>query len=352
MERPSPRWKWYSMAFSAWLLAAPTDAWARPEQYVDLKYEVDPTLTGCLSATEFRAKVAQRLGYDPYRPNSTPSVRVRVQATDAGIEGVIEWITAEHEQIGERRFVAPVQDCRDMTTTMGFVVAVQVQLMALEPNAEAQRTGPDTEPGSDLVGQSTAVPAHQKREPAEAARAPSKVKTPEPPPETAPKSTNWSAMVGAGPLLGVGLGPDPTVLGRAFVAAQFDGVALELGAETSLQSTAHSSSAGGFRHRLLLATLATCGVYRSFSACGVAKLGRIQVHGIEVDQPASPKGLVAQVGPRLAYALRLEDHVVLLGHMEGLYLLTPWTVDLNHVAVWNMPRLSAVTGIALAARFP
>lgn len=352
MERPSHRWKWYSIAFSAWLLAAPTDAWARPEQYVNLKYEVDPALTGCLSAIEFRAKVAQRLGYDPNLANSTPSVQVRVQATDTGIEGVIEWITAEHERIGERRFVASNQDCRDMTTTMGFVVAVQIELMALEPNAEAetQRAGPDTEPGPDREAQSTGAPAQQKGKRAKVARAPSEA--PETPPETTPSSTNWSALVGAGPLLGVGLEPDPTLLGRAFVAAQIDGVGVELGAEASLQSTTHLNGGGGFRHRLLLATLATCGGYGSFSACEVAKLGQIQVEGIDVDRAASPKGLITQVGPRLTYALRLDEHVVLLGHAEGLYLLTPWTVDLNHVAVWTMPRLSAVTGIALAARFP
>ena len=99
----------------------------------------------------------------------------------------------------------------------------------------------------------------------------------------------------------------------------------------------------------MLGTLAVCGWQRSFCACGLAKLGLLQVHGLGVDRPASPAGFVAQVGPRLAYYLGLGARLGLLPHLDASYGLTPWTVDLNHVGVWRMPRLGAVAGIDLTA---
>ena len=103
---------------------------------------------------------------------------------------------------------------------------------------------------------------------------------------------------------------------------------------------------------LVLGTLAACGSRSSFSACGVGKMGRIRVRGTGVDNSASPQGLVGEVGIRLALSLRLDDHLILRGHVDGLYLLSPWTVDLNQEAVWTMPPFSATAGLDLAFSFP
>jgi hypothetical protein len=101
----------------------------------------------------------------------------------------------------------------------------------------------------------------------------------------------------------------------------------------------------------VLGTVAACGLRGSTSACAIVKLGQIGVQGVGVDKPASPEGFVAQVGPRLAYSIGLGDHLALVGHADALYLLTSWTITVNHVAVWTMPRLGAVAGIDLAVRF-
>jgi hypothetical protein len=141
-------------------------------------------------------------------------------------------------------------------------------------------------------------------------------------------------------------------LGRLFVSGHRDWLAVELGAEAALPSTMHVDGGAGFRQQLTLGTLATCGSTASFAACGVGKLGSLRVTGTGVDNSASPRGLVGQVGLRLAYSLRLDNHLNLQGHLDGLYLLTPWTVDLNQVEVWTMPQFSAIAGIAVASRFP
>ena len=354
MRRFFGRYTWCAMVASVWLLVAFAHAEPLPKLLVDLTYEVDPALQDCPSVDELRSIVARRLGYDPYRAGSALGAEVRVQAVEAGgLQGAIDWSTGAEQRLGERRFASQTQDCRQMVTTMGFVLAVQIQLMATEPTAKEEPRPAETEP-SEGPGASP-KPAPSSRASSRGGRPVGAAAPPPEPLEVSGRSagapTPWSAMAGLGPSVGFGLGPDPIAQGRLFGAVQYGRGSIELGAEATLPSTTRLADGGGFRHQLMLGSLAACGWHRSISACALAKLGRIQVQGIGVDEPASPAGLVAQVGPRLAYSLGLGDPLVLMGYVEALYLLTPWTVHVNHVAAWTMPRFGAAAGIDLAVNF-
>jgi hypothetical protein len=80
-------------------------------------------------------------------------------------------------------------------------------------------------------------------------------------------------------------------------------------------------------------------------------VGEVWVHGFGIDQPAAASGLVAQLGARLTATQPLGPRFSASLRADGLVLLTPWTVDLNHTAVWTMPRLAGLIGFDLAARF-
>jgi len=331
------RWKSSALVLCLCLLAERAAAQEPPRVLVDLKYEVDPALQGCPSAGEFRSIVAQQLGYDPYSLDSTLDVRVRVRATEKGTEGTIEWLAGIANKLGERRFTSRSDDCLEMMATVGFVVAVQIQLMATEKAAETGVRVTKPKPAEEQVlthAQTTLT-----------------TKSFEVRPTSSPDPTRWSATVGIGTAIGYGLGPNPVVQGRLFLALQSGWFGLEGGAEASLPSTKREAYGGGFRHDLQLGTLGLCGWYTSIAACGLGKIGRVHVQGLGVDKPNSSDGLAAQLGPRFAYSLQLGNHFVLLEHIEALYLLTPWTVELNRVVVWSMPRFSVSAGIELAVRF-
>lgn len=342
--------KWCPMVCSAWLLGSPAHAQPPARQFVNLEYEVDSALRGCPTAAEFRALIERQLGYDPYRPDSSLGVRVRVKSAETGIEGTIEWTSAAQKRVGERHFASPNRDCRDTTATMGFVVAVQIQLMATEPASESVPQPVPTEPTPDHDSPPGQAPEQAGRMAVQPKKSTTgRLAQPMRPAESSPP---WSLTGGAGPAVGFGLGPDPVVEGRLFFGFELGQAALELGGEASLPATTRLASGAGFSHGLLLGTLAACGSYGSIAGCGVTKLGSIQVTGVGVDKPASPAGFVTLVGPRLMYSFRLDDHLVLSGRIEALYQLAPWSVVLNHVAVWSVPRLSTVAGIDFAARFP
>jgi hypothetical protein len=328
------------------MLASP-HAEAKTQHFVTIKYDIEPTLQACPSITEFRAVLERQLGYDPYHSSSPSGIWVSVRPTENGIEGTIDWSTPAEEHVGERRFASRSDECQKLIATIGFVVAVQIQLMDAE-EGPGNSFGADSTLNGDFPNGSTLV----KRETQQIPSVNLTLRHFDVRRLTEPDATQRAITVGMGPAVGIGLAPDPVILGRLFGAARFGWFGLETGIEYTLPSTTTESYGAGFRHALTLGTLAACGWFSSLGACGLTKVGWIQTGGFGLDRPALTGGFVAQIGPRVAYAVGLGNHFLLLGRIEALYLLTPWTVDLNHVAVWSMPRASAIAGIDLAASFP
>ncbi len=329
------------------LVLAPLRAEAQARQLVDLQYEVDPSLRDCPNATEFGALVSRKLGYDPRRSGSELGLRVQLARSDGGISGTIEWSTGGSAPVGRRQFSSRSEDCRDISLTMGFVVAVQLQMRAAElppEPASSDRAAPLSSVDDSSPSEAS---ARDRRTQSRVAR--SSVPRVEVT-ETRDATPTPVASVGGGPSVGFGFGPEPTLLGRLHLALEQSGRSMELGALASLPGTARRSSAS-FRYQVVLGTMAACGHLAALFGCGLANLGVLRVRGIDVDRPVAQQGFVVQAGLRVGYRLGLTDSLHALARLDGFYLLTPWVVELNHQRVWSMPRLSAATGIDLAYRF-
>jgi len=330
-------------------MLAASRAHAAPELFVDLKYDIDPALQECPSEDDFRSIVDQQLGYDPYRTDAALHVVVRAQSAEPGIEGAIDWNAPTQKRAGERRFTSRSRDCHELMVAMGFVVAVQIQLLATDPTA-----GLASAPKAENVESPAAAASRAETESVAARPAPpAQPETPLPveSPASASGPTPWSVIAGIGPEAGVNLGPNLIAQGRIFCALQYAAASIELGAEASLPTTTRQTDGIGFRQNLILGTVAACGHYRFASACALGKFGQIRVSGLGVDAPSSPTGFIAQAGPRVAATLRLGEQLLLLVHADALFLLTPWAVELNRTAIWTMPWFGAVLGVDLAARF-
>lgn len=331
------------------MMAAPAQAQELSRQPIALKYEVEPAVSGCPGILEFQAIIANELGYDPCRADASLRVGVHIRSAPSGIEGTIAWGNSKGHAVGERRFSAPDLHCRQMAASMGFAVAVQLQLMAnevaSEPNTSAGTAEPIDDGGTAFEREST----HRAR----GSEVVAKLSVQSFRVRSAQKLENadWLASLGVGLSLGEGLAPTTAGQGRAFASLRRRWLGFELAAEATASSTKRQDYGGGFQHELMLGTFAACYWQAPIAACGVVKFGRLQAQGSGVDIPASPRGFVAQSGPRLAYELGLGRHLAVLGHVEALWLFTPWTVNVNHQAVWTMPRIAAIVGLDVAARF-
>jgi len=136
-----------------------------------------------------------------------------------------------------------------------------------------------------------------------------------------------------------------------FLGVRRNDLSVELGAEASYPSTERRSDGSGFRQSLVGASAAVCGHLSALSACLLGKASQVRVSGLGVAQPRSPTGFLTQAGLRLAATLELAGPWSASAHVDALGLLTPCTVDLNQVSVWDMPRFGTLVGMDVAAHF-
>jgi hypothetical protein len=314
-----------------------------------LDYGVAP---GCPPAEAFQSIVAGHLGYDPFEADAPNRVTIRIAAAGRTLDGRLEWRNASGRSIGQRSFPSRSGDCGELARAMGFALALQIQLMAM--------AAPQTASGAPSPPPATPTPAPAAPPVAEVAPPPP---PPPPPPEPAARIESAPAppvaggpagpwiLVGAGVSGGLGLASDPVAVGRLFATAEWPHVAAELGGEIAVPSTTSRADGGGFSQQQLLATLAACGVLAPWSACAVAKIGLLRVQGQGVDVPLAASGLMAQTGVRLAAWHAFGRRTYIVARAEGLIRLSPETVTLDAVPVWNSPRFAALFGIDIGLRF-
>ena len=336
-----------------------------------LRYHVDSSLGGCWDEAEFRQKIARRVGYDPFRENASANVLVHVGGSARAIGGQVEWRNAKGTSMGERWFVAKDGNCAKLLAEMSFAVGLQIEL--LRPKASAgSESNPYAETGSDGGTPAAAAAAEPPSSPAPSPSPPSppapappaappepdhvmSVKDRRPSEDVAPAASgaapHWSMWVGLGPSLAWGISPSTAANARLFLGIRRNDLSGEVGAETSYPSSARKWGGSGFRELLISGSAGACGHHGVLAACLLGKAGQLRARGLGLDQPRSPTAFVAQIGLRLAAGLALGSSWLVTAHLDALVLLTPCTVDLNDVGVWQMPRLSAFAGVDLSARF-
>ena len=301
---------------------------AQPLRVV-LQYE---PLPGCPDVTEFEAIVSKRLSYNPFDSSATQHVLVRVEARNPGISGHVEWRDASGQWAGDQNFPARTADCIELVRTMGLALAVQIHLLAVAG---------ENPPPSDTASPPAA-------EPARSAPTTEPVK-PQPLLRTPPR---WRFGAGAGASVAAGMSSSAVALGRLFALAARPAFSFEFAGEVGIPSTTRRADGAGYSQQLIMASLAGCGVYYPWSACGVAKTGIVHVRGRDIDVPASHSGALFQMGIRAAFSPRLGARTFIAARAEGLTTLSRWTVTLDSLPVWTAPRFAGTVGLDLAVLFP
>ena len=334
-------------------------AHAEPQTSVALAYEIAPDTEGCPQTEVFESTVTRQLGYDPFRSSAGRHIAVRIARKDAGFEGFIQWTDARGQRVGDRRLSSPRSECSEIAANVAFAVAVQIQLLAaLEPDSPESGAPTSSATGSPGSGsQSTSPATAPPGEPA------SGVKTPSPTPPNGDTSRTTSSSreksrpgrfrlsAGLGPSLAVGMAPHVTGLGRIFVSGRFDPLSLELAVDAALPASRRQPDGSGFSLDRIAAGAAACGHVHVFAACLTATVGRLEARGFGVDKPASPAGLFSQLGARIAATQGFGDRYFAAARLEGLVMLSPWTVTLADNVAWSTPRFGGLFGLDFGVYF-
>jgi hypothetical protein len=316
---------------------------------VRLSYQVDPSLRGCWDETEFRRRIAQQLGYEPFRQKASVDVSVQVVGPQSAIGGQVQWTNAQGERMGERRFVGKDDNCAKLLAQMSFTVGLQIELLRRIARGEFS-----DEPSAPASGNAVPAPRAAAAPPRVAPRAKEHGSTEqaaaEPEKATPAPAARWAIWVGLGPSLAWGISPATNANARLFVGIRRNDLSLELGAETTYPSTHRLWGGSGFREMLTSATTGLCGHHGVLAGCVFTKAGQLRAQGLGLDEPRSPTGFVGQAGLRLAATVGLDDSWFIAPRLDALVLLTPCRVELNDVRVWHMPWISAFAGIDVGAR--
>jgi hypothetical protein len=323
-----------AFALAAWSALAACRASAYAAQtFVALEYEVAPDAGGCPGVDEFRTSVARQLRTDPFRPAAELRVSVQIAKKETGFEGRIRWTDAEGNWVGDRKLTSRRSDCAEIGASLAFSVAVQIQLLT------ALAAAPPPEPPPP--------------EPPPAVTPDVSVEPPPPPPEPppAPTSGGLKLSVGLGPALGLRVAPGTTGLARLFVSGRVAWFSLELGAEAAWPATQRAADGTGFSLDRYAGGGAACGHAGALAGCVTATVGLLRARGIGVDVPLTPAGLFSQVGARITATQELGGRTFVTARLDGVVMLSTWTVTLNQEAAWTTPRVGALIGVDVGARF-
>ncbi|HMF40061.1 MAG TPA: hypothetical protein VKQ32_05185 [Polyangia bacterium] len=335
---PSRRDLGTALAAALLLAASPRLASGATDTVVRLEYQADEQ-GGCVGEDELRRMVTDQLGHDPFRPDADQRVAISIAKTEVGFHGRIVWTEPDGRQVGERNLLSRSRDCREIAANVAFAVALQLQLIerggSNEPNAAASNAGQSPPTASAQTSPTPAI-----------LEAP-KVSTEGPRPSGPPK---LALAVGAGPAASIGMTPEPTAVGRLFVAVRFRRLSAEVAADAALPTAQHEPDGTGVDVNALGASAAGCGHVSVASACLLGRLGWIRARGNGIALPSTSWGHFGQVGLRLA-ATREMGRFIVSAHADGLIMLSHWNVVLNDAVVWSVPRVGGVVGVDVALRF-
>jgi len=323
---------------------------AVPQIIVGLEYEVAPDATGCPSIDDFSASVGRQLGYDPFQATAARHLVVHISRTETGFDGSIRWSNAQGQGVGDRQLSSRRSECSEIAANVAFAVAVQIQLLAALAPATAEPSAPPAAPVPAPPNTPTPVPAPPNKPTPEATtnsiprpNDAATVPAPSLPPAARRGRLGFSAGLGAS--LALGVAPHPTGIGRIFGSGRLEWVSLELAVDGALPTTRTEPDGSGFSLHRFAADAAACGHVEVFTACLTGTLGRLEARGFGVDKPASPAGLFSQLGARIGAKHDFGERYFAAARLEGLVMVSPWTVTLNDTATWTTPRVSGLIGL-------
>jgi hypothetical protein len=147
------------------------------------------------------------------------------------------------------------------------------------------------------------------------------------------------------------MAPKVTGLGRVFVSGRLAWFSLELAVDAALPTTHRQPDGSGFSLHRFAAGAAACGHIDAFAACLISTVGRLEADGLGVDRPASPAGLLSQLGGRIVARHDFGDRYFVGARAEALVILSSWAVTLNDTVAWTTPRVGGLLGLDLGVIF-
>ncbi len=304
-------------------VALPRVALARRTARLD--HGRDAGAEACPSDAALAARVAERLGYDPFRSGAAATVRVRFTRDGDLLRGVVEMRDARGPA-GRRELSSDRPDCADLADSVALTVSILLD--------------PPTVPGRDVPSATPPAPP-----PPEAPLHPGA------PPPPLPDGPRTALRFGTGVSGAVGFAPGPTS-GLYLAAGVLRGPwSLDLEGRIDLPAE-RGYEAGTVRASIRLGELVPCWHFGAPFACLVVGAGALSAEGRDVKSPRHVDTFYALAGARAGVEFALVGPVLARLSADVVASLTRPTVAIGNVDAWTVPPVGALVAAGLVGRFP
>jgi hypothetical protein len=324
---------------TALVIGALLSAWARrghaeeaAAESMALEVDASTDARGCADASVLRARVAERLGRDPFTTaGEHGKLRVSFGRDKArGWTAEIGLFDSTEARIGARSLSHGGASCTPLVGSVVFTIAVLLEDLA--PQEPPPRPAPPAPPPA-------APPEPERIESPPAA----------PPPPT--RTVRFDVAAGGAGALGAA--PAASAGGELGVGIDVARLRLELGGRMFFPTT--SSGDVAVRTRLVHGRMAPCWGIPLLAGCVVVDLG--SVSGEAVGERVTASRLEAQFYAAagigiLSRVFLVRDVLFLRGAIDLLSALTRAGFDIGEKRVWTVPVGSAAGTIALGVRLP
>jgi hypothetical protein len=311
-------------------------AGAEERALFELESESSADARTCADVSVLRAKVAERLGRDPFTTGADARGKLRVAfARDKGRTWTADIALADAtgKRIGARALTHTGGTCEPLVGSVVFTIAVLIEDLAPpQPEPTAPVAPPPPPPALPPIAPSADAPAA-------------------PPPAASPRTMRFDASIGAVGALGGA--PAPTGGGEILVGLDVARLRVELSGR--VYAPASSDGDVAVRTRLVHGRVAPCYGWVVLAGCVVAAVGSVSGEatgdGVVSSRLAGQVYAATGVG-LLSRVFVVDDLLFIRASVDLLLAVTRAGFDVGERRVWTVPFASAASTISFGVRLP
>lgn len=305
--------------------------WAADRPSARLSYAKKPNAAVCPDEEGFRARIAGRLGYDPFRDDADRTVVVTFSREGGTYRAKLE--LKEGGKVGTR--VLTAADCNELASSTALAVAIAIDPLGGAPAAPSASSAPSASASVAPKASSSAAPTVIVKP------------TPLPPPsspDTYPTVTLGAIGVyGGGPELAGGL--------TAGVGLHLPSFSLGIEGRVDAETSKPGPKGGRVSASILSGALVPCMHHEVLLGCLLLEYGSLRGNGSGVTDARSDRSPWGALGVRLGIEASLFGPIAFRVHADALAALTRTTLQVQGVDAWSSPPFQFLGGLAVVGRF-
>lgn len=303
------------------------------ESTIALDYSTSAEAAACGDAADMRARIAARLGRDPFSEDGSAGgvLRIRVQrAHKRRYSAVITLVDAQGQARGSRTLEEPSAEA--LGTSVAFTVAVLIEDLPTMTGVAAQSSPPQP---------SVVVP------PPEEAQAP-------PPPAAKESSSQLRIDAALGGSLSPWSAPAPAAGVDATLGADFGASRARIELSGRVYLPASSDADVSVRTRLIFARLAPCYGMPLLSGCLALAGGSVsgEAVGARVTNPQPTSAFFAAGGCGIVSRLFVSERFFARAALEVWFPLARTSFDVGPERAFTLPAALGMGTLGVGARLP